>query len=44
MAKALSSKEAALLDGDDLPEIANWRWGGQDAPSGRVGSTEAGNV
>jgi len=29
--------------GDDMPEIAGWRWG-QQAPSAVVRSTEADNV
>jgi xylulose-5-phosphate/fructose-6-phosphate phosphoketolase len=40
--KLIDHKHYIARHGDDMPEIANWRWGGQAAAS--VQSTEADNV
>jgi xylulose-5-phosphate/fructose-6-phosphate phosphoketolase len=40
--KLIDHKHYIAKHGDDMPEIANWRWGGQAAAS--VQSTEADNV
>ena len=40
--KLLEHKEYVRKHGDDMPEIANWRWGGEAAASGP--ETSADNV
>jgi len=39
----MEHKEYIARYGDDMPEIAGWRWG-QAAPTGSARSTEADNV
>jgi len=41
--KLIEHKEYIARCGDDMPEIAGWRWG-QAAAAGRTGSTEGDNV
>jgi xylulose-5-phosphate/fructose-6-phosphate phosphoketolase len=40
--KLIDHTQYICQHGDDMPEIANWRWGGQAATAAR--STEADNV
>ena len=40
--KLIDHTQYIATHGDDMPEIANWRWGGQSAAA--TGSTEADNV
>jgi xylulose-5-phosphate/fructose-6-phosphate phosphoketolase len=41
--KLIDQKEYICRYGDDMPEIAGWRWG-REAASAGVSSTEADNV
>jgi xylulose-5-phosphate/fructose-6-phosphate phosphoketolase len=42
--KLIDHKQYIAKHGDDMPEVANWRWGGRADGSASVRSTEADNV
>ena len=42
--KLLEHKEYVRKHGDDMPEIANWRWGVKQPVATRTTSTEGDNV
>jgi xylulose-5-phosphate/fructose-6-phosphate phosphoketolase len=42
--KLIEHKQYVRKHGDDMPEIANWRWGGKTTAGGRGTTTEGDNV
>ena len=42
--RLVDHKQYIYQHGDDMPEIAGWRWGGKDHAAKRANSTEGDNV
>jgi xylulose-5-phosphate/fructose-6-phosphate phosphoketolase len=42
--KLIEHKQYIAKNGEDMPEVIDWTWGGQQGPGGRRSSTESDNV
>jgi xylulose-5-phosphate/fructose-6-phosphate phosphoketolase len=42
--KLIEHKQYVRKHGDDMPEVANWRWGGKEQAGSRTTSTEGDNA